>query len=125
MAYKFMAFDELLAELEAEMPVKREVQIEGFNTSVWVWRLEPSQLIEVAETPHDSAQEVIEFTLKLVAYSVGDENGPGLFASDRGEAWLRRNPQALLALGRVCREFNELAAPDDERKKKSEQPATE
>lgn len=116
--------DELLDDLEAAFPIKREVHIDGLKRPVWVWRLSSEQLMEVAETPHDGTAEVIKFTLKLVGYAVGDESSPGLLGTDRGQAWLMRNPKALLELGKVCREFNELGGPSDERKKKSAKDGT-
>lgn len=112
-------FADLLNELEDGIPIKRELRVEGWPV-LWIWRLTPEQIFEIATSPHETPEQLVEHSLKLIGFSVGDEHKPGIFATERGRAWLSRQPNAILELAAVVREFNELGGPSEGRKKKSE-----
>lgn len=113
-------FADLLDELDAAYPVKREIRVEGIDRSLWVWRLEPEQILDLSQTPHESQTQNIEYQIKLIGAAIGTEEKPGAFATDRGRQWLMRHPRVLLDLSRIAIEFNELGGPSEDRKKKSE-----
>lgn len=114
-----MSIESLIAELEEELPVKRQVNVEGWPRPVWVWKITLEQIQELSKLPRETSQQVEAYGLKLLSYSLGDESAPAGFATARSQNWLRRQALACLELIRVAQEFNELAGPSEERKKKS------
>lgn len=120
-----MAPEELFAALNEALPVKREIQVDGWPRSVWIWRLTLPQILELHEKfPNGlrdgEADQSAKLFLKLLAMCLGDANAPGSFATAAAQNWLERQPEALIQLGRAAMEFSELAGPSADRKKKSE-----
>lgn len=115
-----MSVEELIAELEAAVPIKRQVNVEGWPRPVWIWKLTTEQLLELNTFPRGTPKEVSAYSLRLLAYCLGDENAPAGFGSASGQAWLSRQPMAVIELTRAAQQFNELHGPNDDRKKKSE-----
>ena len=70
--------------------------------------------------PRESSADITAFSMRLLAYSLGDEGAPAGFGSSRAQQWLSRQPMAVLELTKVAQEFNELTGPNADRKKKSE-----
>lgn len=118
---------DLLTALEDAIPVKRQVNVEGWPRPVWIWRLTLAQIIDLNKkrkllTEGESGLQ--EFFLELLAHSLGDSNAPGAFATAHGRNWLRRQPNAVIELGTAARDFNEMGGPSADRKKESSQPST-
>lgn len=114
---------DLLNELEQALPVKRQVNVEGWPRPVWIWRLELAQIIELNKkrkllSEGDRGRQ--EWALELLAMCLGDANAPGAFATAQGRNWLRRQPEAVVKLSNEAQVFNELTGPSSDRKKKSE-----
>ena len=104
----------LLDVLEAMLPIKRRVEVEGWPRPVWVWRLEVSQLSELSETRllEDGPRGAAELSIELLTMCLGDEAAPGVFRSARGRSWLRRQFEAFGRLLPVALEFNGLDKAD-------------
>jgi hypothetical protein len=111
---------DLLAKLFEEFPVKRKINVEGFPDGFYLWRLEPQQIFELMKIPHATAEDMVPYALRECQLGIGDEVGPGVFDNEHGAKWLLTHPQAMTALAKAVREFNELTGPSEERKKKSE-----
>lgn len=114
---------DLISQLEEQFPVSRQVNIEGFPKTLWVWRMETEQILAMAGSGVSAGSDpsqIVEFGLRLIGMAIGDENGPGVFDNDRARAFLRRQPNIVMALSNAVQEFNELNGPSDERKKSSE-----
>ncbi len=85
--------------------------------------METEQILAMAGSGVSAGSDpstIVEFGLRLIGMAVGDENGPGVFDNDRARAFLRRQPNIVMALSNAVQEFNELNGPSDERKKSSE-----
>jgi hypothetical protein len=116
--------ENLLAELMADVPVKRQVNVEGWPRPVWIWKLDTAGLLKITTLPHETTEQIVAYSLALCELCVGDELGPGMFASDTGRAWLSRQGSAVLELSQAVQEFLELSGPGADRKKKSETPTS-
>lgn len=113
----------LLEVLEDALPIKRQVNVEGWPRPVWIWRLELPQILDLQRKRpllEEDERGVAEFGIELLAMSLGDSNAPGEFRSARGRSWLRRQVEAVSRLIPLALEFNEINGPSDRRKKKSE-----
>lgn len=115
----------LLDVLEEALPIKREIKVDGWpeERSVWIWRLELSQILELNRKRKlltEDERGVSEFGIELLVMCLGDRTAPGVFQSARGRSWLRRQPEAVSMLIPIAMEFNEINGPHPDRKKKSE-----
>lgn len=116
---------DLLSQLEAESPVKREVHVEGWSCPVWIWKLTDSQVRDLGRMGLQVVDESqgIDFAVKVCQWSLGDSEQPGCFEGPRGEAYLRRNLPQVMHLSQAIIEFCELRGPNEDREKKSESSA--
>lgn len=115
----------LLEILQDALPIKRQVNIEGWPRPAWIWRLELPQLLELNRKHAlfaDGERGRAEWGIELLVMCLGDEGAPGAFQSAAGRSWLRRQCEAVMLLIDVAVEFNELNGASPERKKKSETP---
>lgn len=113
----------LLDVLEDALPIKRQLNIDGWPRTPWIWRLELPQIIDLQRKRSLAAEDergAVEWGIELLVLCLGDENAPGTFASARGRSWLRRQAEALGMLVPLAIEFNELKGAHPDRKKKSE-----
>lgn len=112
----------LLQALEDALPIKRQVNIEGWPRPVWIWRLELPQLLDLNRKVallSEGDKGKAEYGLELLVMCLGDEGAPGSFASARGRSWLRRQAEAVTKLIPLALDFNEVTGPSADRKKKS------
>lgn len=115
-----MATIDILAALEEEFPIKRQVNVEGWPVPIWVWRLEAEHVVAIHQLPRETDADRLEFASRLIEVGIGDEDSPGVFNSQRGRAWLARHPHVQLELMQLVASFNELDAPSEDREKKLE-----
>lgn len=115
-----MSTFDLIAALEQAFPLSRQVNIEGFEHPLWVWKVDLPDLLKLVAMARSTTEEQLAMGLEACVLGVGDEQGNRVFASDRGRAWLSKNPMVVIALAKAVQDFNELAGPSDDRKKKSE-----
>ncbi len=111
----------LLEILAEELPIKREVIIDGWPRSVWVWKLDLVQMDDLNKKRallNDGERGFLEWSIELLACCLGDSNAPGVFATAHGRSWLRRQPEAVAKLVPIATDFNELSGPSKDRKKK-------
>jgi hypothetical protein len=113
----------LLDVLEDALPIKRQVNIEGWPRTPWIWRLEITQILELQRKralATEGDRGAAEWGIELLTLCLGDEQAPGAFQSARGRSWLRRQAEAVTLLIRLAIEFNEISGPHPDRKKKFE-----
>jgi hypothetical protein len=115
-----MSTFDLIEALERAFPLSRQVNIEGFDHSLWVWKIDLPDLLKLVAMSRETTEDQLAMGLEACVLGVGDYQGNRVFASDRGRAWLSKNPMIVLTLAKAVQDFNELAGPSDDRKKKSE-----
>ncbi len=112
----------LLEILEDALPIKRQINIEGWPRPVWIWRLELPQILELQRKRSlisEGDRGIAEWGIELLVMCLGDAGAPGAFQSAAGRSWLRRQVEAIGVLIPIAIEFNELNSPHPDRKKKS------
>lgn len=114
---------DLLKALEAEAPVKRPANVEGWPEGVWVWRLDAEQITEMARKTAAGSEDGgfadnYERCLQLCKWSLGTEEKPGGLDNERGDAYLRRFPQQVVAVAKIVIELSEIGGASKEREKK-------
>lgn len=111
---------DLLAALEEQFPISRQINIDGFPHPLWLWRIEIDSLTELLALPRETQSEQIRFGAAVCAKGIGNEKGERIFDCDRGRLWLNTHPIATAELAKAVFDFNELEEPNEDRKKKSE-----